>query len=300
MRFGRFGRFPIKLGGGRPEAQRIYESMRDNRGEAYSRDDGGDDNKSLVCVAFAIARASSYQRRGANQAHVTLATDLLPRWERFLGVPRDIRDTDAERRGACAAVLAGNGPPEYDRIVAALRLAVGETVSIVAARAPARVSGGAVLGTLTLREIAGAGSRLRAGLHYVNVAYLLADGTVNTGGSSSITIAAGSAIAVDPVPLGGADQVQFFMSVSAGEGQSALVATNRGEAVRLYDYPSNPGTPGLHHLGILVSRAAWASAIKRARIHAVLGTMLPGHVTYDIVTSSPFLLGTSLLGEGAF
>jgi hypothetical protein len=32
----------------------------------------------------------------------------------------------------------------------------------------------------------------------------------------------------------------------------------------------------------------------------VLGTMLPATVTYDIVTETPFVLGVSPLGQGAF
>lgn len=308
MRFGLFARFPLRFGGGRPEAQRIYESMRDNRGERFSKADDGDENRVLRCMARAIAVASSYQRRGANQAHASLATDELPKWEVLLGLPRDPRDTDADRRALCEGVLAGNGSPTYDQIVSALESAIGETVSIVAARAPAPVTGSSTpITSIGLTEVAGAGSRLLTGDHAVHVYFVDADGQSTFGDEEVATIATGSAIRVGALPVAalGYDHADIYLSTSEGAAADgaylcAYVASTRGDAVTLYDYPRNVGAPGLHHLAIVVSEPAWADVSKRARAHAVLGPMLPAWTTYDLVTESPFLLGSSPLDKGAF
>lgn len=300
MRFGLFARFPLRFGGGRPEAQRIYESMRDNRGERFSKDDDGDENRVLRCMARAISIASSYQRRGANQAHASLATDELPKWEVLLGVPRDPRDTDADRRALCEGVLAGNGSPTYDQIVSALESAIGETVTLIAARPTGAVGTLDLPGTTSIREEPSAGSRLAAGDYSVIAVHVTGAFQVVYPTPATVTIAAGSAIVHEARDLAGADHIDLYMSVAAGSDSLAYVASTRGDAVYLYDYPRNIGTPGLHHLAIVVSDAAWADASKRARAHAVLGPMLPAWTTYDLVTESPFLLGSSPLDKGAF
>lgn len=301
MRFGLFGRFPLRFGGGRPEAQRIYEAMRDNRGERFGKADDGDENRTLRCAARAIAVAASYQRRGANQSHVSLATDSLPKWERLLGIPRDPRDTDADRRALGTAILAGNGQPTYDQIVTALRSALGETVSIVAATPTRKAAGATVAYNLTGSLITG--SDFTAGLHFFGCAFETAT-EMRVASAVSASLTAGQGIRTNPVPLStvtGAIRVHYYVSTSAGVAGTSMawVASNTGEAIDLLRYPRNPGTPGLHHLAIVVSAAAWADSVKRARAHAVLGPMLPSWVTYDLVLSSPFLLGVSLLGEGA-
>lgn len=300
MRLGLFARFPLRLGGGRPEAQRIYESMRDNRGERFGKDDDGDENRVLRCTARQIAIAASYQRRGFNQAHASLATDMLAKWERLLAVPRDPNDTDATRRRLCVGVLAGNGPPEYTQIVSALESALGETVSIVAATQTQKAAGAVVAYNVTGSIITG--SSFRAGLHAIGVAFETAT-EMRVASTVTTTLTAGQGMRTNPVPLStvtGAVRVHYYASVAPGTTSMAWIASNTGEAIDILAYPRNVGAPGLHHLAIVMSDAAWSDLGKRARAHAVLGPMLPAWTTYDLVTSSPFLLGSSPLDKGAF
>lgn len=300
MRFGLFARFPLRFGGGRPEAQRIYESMRDNRGERLKRADDGDENRTLRCAARAIARAASYQRRGQKQAWPTTATDEMPKWERLLGVPTDPRDTMAQRGAACAAVLAGNGPPEYDQIVTAMRLATGETPILVAATRT-RKTPGALVAYAYDGDIF-TGTRLLAGTHYYSIAFETATEMRAVLGAG-VALTAGQGLRLKPIPLStvaGAIRVHYYLSVAPDSTARAWVGSNTGESVEFFDYPVNPGTPDLHHMAIVVSLAVWSDTTKRARIHAVLGTMLPATVTYDITTETPFVLGETLLGQGAF
>jgi hypothetical protein len=305
MRFGRFGTFPIRFGGGKAEAQRIYEGMRDGRGERFATDDDTDDNKTLRCTARQIAIAASYQRRGAHQAHATLATDLLPDWERRLGVVANPRDNAYARRRLLGAILAGNGPPDSDTIAAALESALGESVALVTGTAPALKSALTTIYTpsVSLAAIAGSGSSLLAGQHSIVVAWETATGIYANQVTQSVTIAAGNGVRTPAFPLSqvsGAIAVHFYMSAAAGSSSLAWVATTNGAAVDLYDYPGNPGTPGLHHVSVIVSDAVANDRGQRAKIHEVIGTMLPAWTTYNIATSSPFELGVSLLGEGSF
>lgn len=300
MRLGLFGRLPARLGGGRPEAQRIYESMRDNRGERFAKDDGGDENRTLRCAARAIARAASYQRRGQKQAWPTTATDEMEKWERLLGVPTDVRDTMAQRGAACAAVLAGNGPPEHDQIAAALTLATGEVPRIATATRPRKAEGAVVAYAYDGNIFTG--TRLLAGTHYYSIAFETATEMRAVLGAG-VALTAGQGLRLKPIPLStvaGAIRVHYYLSVAPGSTARAWVGSNTGESLEFFDYPTNPGPPDLHHIAIVVTLATWSDVTKRARIHAVLGTMLPATVTYDIVTETPFVLGVSPLGQGAF
>lgn len=297
---GKWGRMPLRMGGGRSRARAIYESMRDAMGTAFSRDDSTRANRELRCQALAIARADAAQQRGGNQALPDLASDRLPDWERTLQAPVDPDEPAHLRAATCMGIMAGNGAAERDSIAAAVSLALGgESVSVIVAKAPRR--------TFTsdnwypvLRERAGIGS-LRAGLHSVAVAY--DDGAeialYNT--PTTITIADGSAILVDAI--GDGPTVHYYLSVEPGSSDLAWVGSQYPGTLAPFligDYPTNPPRSELHHVGIVVSRATAESALRRAKIHAVLGTMLPSWTAYDIITSSPFVLGTggSELGLG--
>lgn len=303
MRFGRFASFPIRLGGGRSEAERIYEGMRTGRGERFSKDDDADENITLRCQARQIAIASSYQRRGAYQAQPTLATDCLPDWERRLGVVRNPRDNEYARRRLLDAILAGNGPPDSDSISTALSRAVGETVTVVTAEAPSLKTRDTVLHTPTTPLTAISGGRLNDGTHHVVVAWETPTHIVlNAAVTQNVDLVTGQGIRTGAFPLSlvtDAYAVHFYMSVAAGSTSLAWVATTTGGAVDIYDYPSNPGDPALHHVTAIVSASVLADQGKRQKIHEVLGSMLPAWTDYDIATSSPFLLDESHLGEDA-
>lgn len=291
-RLGLWGRFPLRVGGKKPSAQRIYEAMRDGRGDTYSKDDSALANRELRCYARALAISGSYQRRGAWQAHPGMATDLLPDWERRLGIVPDPTDTLAARRSACESVIAGNGFPSYDNIIRSLELAIGETPSIIAATAAARTAVDAAPARPSPSAIALTTGSLQPGDHTVRVAWEQADGSYEVcQHTTTVTVGGGGALLVAPVDLSGAVRVHYYLSVSRYSSSLAYVASNSGGAIVLGDYPRNLGAPGLHHLGIVVALATATDRTKLAKIHRVLGPMLPADVTYSVITESPFLTG---------
>jgi len=300
---GGFARLPITLGGGKSECQRIYEAMRDNRGEHYSKSDSGNENKSLRAMANQIAIASSYQRRGANQAHVELATDSLPGWERRLGVVPDPRDTEPQRRAVLTAISSRSLPPAHDNIARVVSAALeGESVFIVTATKALKSYGPTVIYALG-GAILPSGSKLRSGNHYVTVAWETDTEIRRCAGIMIAPLTAGQGLRIAPVPLGtvaGATRVHYYFSVTPDSQDLALVASSNGSAIDIWDYPSDPGPPDLHNLGILVSAATFADRRKVARIHKVLSPMLSAWTEYSIITESPFKLGVSPLGTGAF
>ena len=306
---GGWGGLPMRVGGGRSRAHAIYETLRDAKGSAFSKDDTTRANLELRCVALAIARAEDAQERGAMQSLPDFARDRLPDWERALQAPVDPSDEPHQRAAVCTAIMQGNGAPERDTIAAAVSTALGgETVYVVSAKAPPSILSYLGINFFTayppvLTEVPGAG-HLRAGTHYV---YASRDsGTTRTVDPNplSITVSDGSAILVgpNPIPMGG-DLLHYYLSITPNVDSVSEVASQVGGGAILLDkYPSNPPTAGLHHLGIVVSHTTASSASRRAKVDAVLGTMLPARTTYSIVESSPFLLGTggSLLGFGGF
>jgi hypothetical protein len=305
MEWGLYGTWPMDWGGATPDARLAYESMRDGRGERFSKVDTADENCVLRAAAFAIADAKSFQQRGELQTYPQTSTDMLPEWERILGAPNDPRATVWQRQALLDAILAGNGEPTHDNIIAALAKALdGEVVSLVTA----------TKSTLTPLDVdsipvpivtthAGYG-RLRAGQHTLGFAFETTDGKIRALGTVvNITVADGDSIVIGAYPLSlvtNAIRTHFFLSVTQGSPSLAYVASSSGLAVEVADYPGNPGTPGLHHIGIVVSEATFADKNKRARMHRVLGTMLSAATTYDFITSSPFILDESPLGKAGF
>lgn len=312
-RFGLWGRFPMSFGGGKPLAQRIYEDMRDGRGEGrYSKDDDADVNVDLQAAARQIAIAAAEQERAGLQAFPGAALDLLEDWERALGRVPDPSELLSERQAMLDAILAGNGEPTASNIALALETALdGEPVYVVAARARARSFGPPLPGgPLTLLEMVG--GRLAAGEHAFSIAFEDIAGTIYpVDVVTKITLTKGeSAILVNAVPLGagppGTARVHVYMSVASGSDARALVATTSGGSALVTGYPEPPATAPLHHLGIIARPAIVLDPVKRAKIDEVLGPMLSAWTTYDVITSSPFVLGTdkkagaSELGLGGF
>lgn len=299
MRLGLWCRLPTPLGGGKSEAERIYADMRDGRGEFFSTDDSGEENRSLRAAARQIANAASAQRRGAFQAIADLSTDELATWERLLGLTP--AGTDAERRALCAAAVMGNGPPDYDRIVAALERAIGESVTVIATTPPGGPFTVTASGSAPGPRVAfGTGSALRAGTHSIALVRHVGADRFVTPASSGAFPSPGASVFVDITTMDGADAIEVLFSVAPDSASLAVAAraTSIG-TVEIRGYPSSTSAPGLHHLAIIVSPAAMADTRKLARIHAVLGPMLSAWTTYAIAASSPFILDSSELGKGA-
>jgi hypothetical protein len=303
MEWGLFGTWPMEWGGATPEARLIYESMRDGRGERFSKDDSADENCVLRAYSFAIADAKDYQQRGALQVFPQIATDMLPEWERLLGATNDPRANIWQRQGLLEAILSGNGEPSYDNIVSALaKVLDGEIVSLVAMTPPASLIHDSVdsIPVPTVTRNANRGM-FRTGEHTVGFAFETSDGKIRVVGSTHhLTIFDGNSITVGQYPLSlvaNAIRTHYFLSVKPGSSSLAWVASTPGTAIEITDYPGNPGTPGLYHISVVVRETTWADKAKRARMHQVLGPMLSAATTYDFITESPFLLDDSPLGK---
>lgn len=295
---------PLRMGGGPSTAEAVYTSLRDGMGSAYSRDDTTRANRENRAKARAVARAAAAQERGGVQNLPDLASDRLPDWERALQAPIDPSSPPHVRALTCTGILRGNGQPERDTIAAAVTTALGgESVYVIATKAKTKTFGAGTFFSPTVTEVLGGGA-LSAGLHYLYGAHESAAGVVTLDTvPKTITISASSSILVGPVLVPG-ETVHYYLSTAAGSTSVAWVASQYGGAspVALGSYPSNAPASGLHHLAVVVSAATSADTIRRAKIHAVLGTMLPSWVTYSIITGSPFVLGTggSALGRGGF
>lgn len=305
-RFGLWGRFPMVMGGGKPRAQSIYESMLTSRGVGrYSLDYDAIVNVDLQATAHQIDCAVAAQERGALQAFPVLATDYLTTWERGLGRTPDPTETEGQRRQMLDAILASNGAAEPQNIIDALAKALeGEEVTLVYARAPSPEFE-ATIALSPLPILTESTGGLSKGTHSVSFAFETADGMITaTRNAASITIASDDAsIIVSPVPLStvtGATMVHYYLSVSAGSSLRSYVATTNGSAVKLSRYPVTPDIMPLHHIGVQVSLATFNNAVKRLKIDQVLGPMLSAWTTYEIITSSPFEVSVSELDRGAF
>ena len=301
MRWGRWARWPIRWGGGKALAQSLFDALRDGRGTYYAPGNETLSAKELRAMARTIARAQRGQARGAVQGQPSAASDLLPEWERRLGRAPDARETEAQRRGALDAVLGSNRFPSGDAIRFALKRALDdEVVTLVSARPATRSFQAPVALAIEPVLIALAGGGLGAGTHQVRLAGEAADGKVyRATNTTSIVLGSGGArIAVTPPPLtnwpAGVVRILYYLSVKADSADVALVAAAEGGGpVELSAYTSNPGRAGLHHIGVVVTKATWQDAAKRAKIDLVLGAMLPAWTTYHVIIASPFTLATS-------
>lgn len=95
---------PMRLGGGPTEVSRAYKTIRDAVGEGGSApNDRGLDGLWRRSRARGLAAATSATRRAVFNAWPHLATDLLPYYERTLGLVPDADASDAVRRAAVVA-----------------------------------------------------------------------------------------------------------------------------------------------------------------------------------------------------
>ena len=311
MKLGRWGQLPLKMGGGRSRAENLYIALRDQAGEAYSKDDNALVNREKRVVARAMARAASYQARGALQFFPEKAVDALPIWEQRLGVVPTPTDRPHQRRAILKAIRRGNGPPTYERILAALKLALdGEDVALLTSMAPLNSKSPPAPGAPPTITVITGGGELLAGAHSVRYAFRDIGGNVGPiSPARTITTPGGAALLVAPIVLpSGVVAVDYYLStsVNASSAQIQFAMRGGGGPVVLALYPRNAGAPGLHHHSVIVKPTTWADPIKRRKIHLVLGPMLSSWTGYTIATSSPFILGTSIaagaspLGSGAF
>lgn len=303
-RFGLWGRFPLVMGGRKPRAQAMYETMLTSRGDGrYSKDVDADVNVDLQAYAHVLDGAARAQERGMLNGFPGYATDFLPTWETALGRFPDESETEGERRAMLDAILAGNGDPNRANILAALALALPtESIALIVATARKMTFGAPVAITNPPAKLAlfGGGGELVKGDYYVSFAFEKADGTiVPTSNPISLTNATSLSLSllVGEVPLStvaGAEKVHVYLSAAPNSLLRAWVATTRGEAVLISRLPQPPETLPLYHIGILLSKSGWDDAVVRGKIDQILGPMLSAWTTYDFIISTPFILGTSV------
>jgi hypothetical protein len=95
---------PMRLGGGPTEVSRAYKTIRDAVGEGGSApNDRGLDGLWRRSRARGLAAATSANRRALLNSWPHLATDLLPYYERVLGLVPDVGASDAVRRATVVA-----------------------------------------------------------------------------------------------------------------------------------------------------------------------------------------------------
>jgi len=96
---------PFRVGGGPTPAQRAYRTLRQAVGEGGSApNDRGIEGLWRRSEAKGLAAATSHCKRALNQAFPYLATDLLPYYERILGLIPDADATEAARRAVVVSL----------------------------------------------------------------------------------------------------------------------------------------------------------------------------------------------------
>jgi hypothetical protein len=90
---------PFRVGGGPTPTSRAYQTLRQAVGKGGSaEDDTGIEGLWRRSEAKGIAAASSHTRRAFIQTNPLFATDLIPYYERILGIVPPAGASDAERR----------------------------------------------------------------------------------------------------------------------------------------------------------------------------------------------------------
>lgn len=114
--------FPIELGGGPTTVEKLARALRSASGRGGSADDESSiDGAWRAAIARALAAAATTAERAALQAFPHRATDLLPYYERLLGL--DGGGSTSERQAAAGALYgarAGADAPSLEAELAAL------------------------------------------------------------------------------------------------------------------------------------------------------------------------------------
>jgi hypothetical protein len=125
--------FPCEFGSGPTAVENIYFALRSagGKGGAAADDEHTIDGLWRQCRARAIATVAASGERSALQAFPDRATDLLPYYERLVGVASD-PDGDAEARREAAAVLYARQIASAVPDIAAALQAIDSRFSVLA------------------------------------------------------------------------------------------------------------------------------------------------------------------------
>lgn len=123
MRFGRFGSFPFRFGGGEALAKTIYDSLNSSLGSAYETSDESTVTAETYAEAKILAAAWSMSKKAANQLDPWRMTDFLPRWEKIFGLSSS--GTDTERRSRVASKFLTLSDPTEAALTTVASTALG-------------------------------------------------------------------------------------------------------------------------------------------------------------------------------
>ena len=104
---------PFRVGGGKSTQQAIYESLNMALGTAYDTSDESTVTAETSADARMMASVWSANARLANQMDPAKMTDMLPRWERILGLRPRSTSSKNRRRGLVAIKFRALGGPLY-------------------------------------------------------------------------------------------------------------------------------------------------------------------------------------------
>jgi hypothetical protein len=114
--------FPFLFGGSLDEPQKAYAVLRSAEGiGGFASNEYGIDGLWRRARALALAAAGSPYRRAISNAFPFLATDLIPYYERLLGLRAAPDSTETDRRNAVAAAWIAKASAALPDILAELQ-----------------------------------------------------------------------------------------------------------------------------------------------------------------------------------
>jgi uncharacterized protein YmfQ (DUF2313 family) len=131
MPFGRFGSFPFRMGGGKPLARTIYESLNRELGTGYDTSEESTVTAETAAEARCLAIAWRQNERASFQHDPNRVTDFLARWETIFGLKPKATDSLSTRRAQVAAKWATMMNPDPAGVYTVCSVALGSLLVAV-------------------------------------------------------------------------------------------------------------------------------------------------------------------------
>lgn len=278
----------LRYTGAMPDAEKIYDSLLANEGNgaAFSDDAASIQQARNYARAMVLAGAKSQIDRAKNNEDPHRATELLPALERDYGIVPLDGQTFPERRAAVAARQEVVFGASQGVIVGKLTELLGaDFVAYSRVSAPGKFPpdppGTPTLGSVVAFDRPGAQIKV---VRITDALSVLGSRTVNyqsLGGTSPLAI--GDVLTVEPDPRGNVEAV-------------TVTAVGVGTFTATFLHSHSAGTTAVHPCPlwiseqrtsiIRVSLAASQDAVKRQRIHDLMGRYARGVSTWYIVADT--------------